>query len=117
MLDERIIFKKMLTFRSDFVKVGLEILNLFLAKDGRLLFCFVANLSDFGLLFQKLKLSSIYKDAIDLTSRRKVHFRQTSFLKMKYEKCSISFNASMMLKKYNFFLVREDQICSSRGSF
>ena len=45
------------TFLSDFVKFGSEILY-FGRKNGRLLFCFVATLSDFGLLFLKLKHSS-----------------------------------------------------------
>ena len=43
-------FKKR-TFPSDFVELGSEIiLDLFLAENGRL-FCFVATLYDFGLLF------------------------------------------------------------------
>ena len=51
-----IFFNKFLkwTFRSDFVKLGSEILYLFLAENGRLLFvCFVATLFHFGLLFFK----------------------------------------------------------------
>ena len=56
----RIIFKKNCpkrTFLSDFVKLGSEILNLFLAEKWSfvvlfvLFVLFVANLSDFGLLF------------------------------------------------------------------
>ena len=94
-------------FPSDFVKFCSEILYLFLAEKWSV--CFVATLSDFGLFFllieelielrkmkgknysmyglgiaQPLRYSysaSVYKDAIVLTSRWKVHFRQTFFSK------------------------------------
>ena len=50
------------TFPSDFVKLGSEILYLFLAEKWSLIVClfvgFVATLSDFVLLFYKLKHSS-----------------------------------------------------------
>ena len=38
------------TLPSDCVKLGSEILYLFLAKNWSFVFCFVATLSDFGLL-------------------------------------------------------------------
>ena len=99
------------TFRSDFAKLGSEILYLFLPKNGRVCCCclllFVANLSDFDILFFKLKLSTSWERCCqgknysvlsqpargpgsenyaqilqlykELTSRWKVRFRQTFF--------------------------------------
>ena len=111
-LVERIIFKincPKRIFPSEFVKLGSNILCLFLAEK-MVVYClfvclFVATLSDFGLLFFRLKhvlielrkmllrkklfgncltrgtqilqIYWIYKDTIELTSKWKVRLRQT----------------------------------------
>ena len=98
------------TFRSGFAKLGSEILYLFLPKNGRvcfLFFCCNFTLSDFDILFFKLKLSTSWEKFCqgknysvlsqpargpgsenyaqilqlykELPSRRKVRFRQTFF--------------------------------------
>ena len=49
------------TFRSDFAKLGSEILYLFPPKNGRVCFCCNFTLSDFDILFFKLKLSTSWE--------------------------------------------------------
>ena len=63
------------TFPSDFVKLGSEILYLFLAEKMVVccMFClFVATLSDFGFLFFKLKHSSSRADMRKMLLRKKL---------------------------------------------
>ena len=55
--------------------------------------CFVATLSDYGLLLRKiclrLQIYWIYTDAIDLTSRRKARFRKTFFFSKSSTKSAV----------------------------